>query len=51
MPGLRDSKNSLDWIMPAGARISRSSSGKPASKVGQMRAPQAPSGVTNDDSC
>ena len=38
MPGLRDSENSLDWIMQARARLSRRSTAKPATIAGQIQA-------------
>ncbi len=36
MPGLRDSENSLDWVMQARARLMRRRTTKPATKAGQI---------------
>ena len=38
MPGLRDSENSLDWIIQARMRLSRRSTAKPVTKAGQIQA-------------
>jgi hypothetical protein len=36
MPGMRDSENSLDWVMQARARLMRRRTTKPATKAGQI---------------